>query len=222
MCRLTWSSSSLAVLTRGPRTQRLQPNHVIFVSKSSRRINYTQETAEPFGVSPPEAVDLLLIKSGVPGSPVVGSGAMVAVGDVPLKSAGEGVMDLIASDAVLDEAYVWLCDRQKDYSPHDDVWTLRERWLDVKPRFQRSLLRGEYRCDVTRAGPYCGRRHRDLVGRRRFGFEGYGAGAAEGTRPGVVTALLSPGRSWRVEGGGESCRCRAAGLDIRLSHRRPE
>src|SRR5271166_2483359 len=62
MCRLTWSSSSLAVLTRGPRTQRLQPNHVIFVSKSSRRINYTQETAEPLGVSPPEAVDLLLIK----------------------------------------------------------------------------------------------------------------------------------------------------------------
>src|SRR5271157_3541419 len=64
MCRLTWSSSSLAVLTRGPRTQRLQPNHVIFVSKSSRRINYTQETAEPLGVSPPEAVDLLLIKLG--------------------------------------------------------------------------------------------------------------------------------------------------------------
>src|SRR5271157_3810592 len=64
MCRLTWSSSSLAVLTRGPRTQRLQPNHVIFVSKSSRRINYTQETAEPLGVSPPEAVDLLLIKTG--------------------------------------------------------------------------------------------------------------------------------------------------------------
>ena len=61
MCRLTWSSSSLAVLTRGPRIQRLQPNHVIFVSKSSRRINYTQETAEPLGVSPPEAVDLLLL-----------------------------------------------------------------------------------------------------------------------------------------------------------------
>ena len=77
MCRLTWSSSSLAVLTRGPRTQRLQPNHVIFVSKSSRRINYTQETAEPLGVSPPEAVDLLLIKSLVqvfrrPATPRVG------------------------------------------------------------------------------------------------------------------------------------------------------
>ena len=113
------------------------------------RINYTQETAEPLGVSPPEAVDLLLIK-GVPGSPVVGSRAMVAVADVPLKDHGQGVMDLIASDAVIDEAYAWLCDRRRDYSPHDDVWTLRERWADVKPRLQRSLLRGEYRCDVTR------------------------------------------------------------------------
>ena len=53
---------------------------------------------------------------------------MVVVCDVPLKSVGEGVMDLIASNAVLDEAYAWLCDRRKDDSPHDDVWTLRERW----------------------------------------------------------------------------------------------
>ena len=74
---------------------------------------------------------------------------MVAVGDVPLKDHGQA-MDLIASDAVLDEAYVWLCDRRKDDSPRDDVWTFRERWADVKPRLQRSLLRGEYRCDVTR------------------------------------------------------------------------
>ena len=74
---------------------------------------------------------------------------MVVVCDVPLRSAGEGVMDLIASDAVLDEAYAWLCDRRKDFSAHDEVWTLRERWADVKPRLQRSLLQGEYRCDVT-------------------------------------------------------------------------
>ena len=81
---------------------------------------------------------------------LIGSRVMVAVGDVPLKDHGQGVMDLIAGDAVLDEAYAWLCDRRKDDSPHDDVWTLRERWADVKPRLQRSLLRGEYRCDVTR------------------------------------------------------------------------
>ena len=33
------------------------------MSKSSRCIKCTPETAEPLGVSPPEAVDLLLIKA---------------------------------------------------------------------------------------------------------------------------------------------------------------
>ena len=61
MCRLTWSSTGLAVLPRYPRTQRLQPNHVLSMSKSSRCIKYTPETAEPLGVSPPEAVDLFIL-----------------------------------------------------------------------------------------------------------------------------------------------------------------
>ncbi len=39
---------------------------------------------------------------------------MLAFGYVPLKDHGLGVMDLIASDAVLDEAYAWLCVRRKD------------------------------------------------------------------------------------------------------------
>src|SRR5271166_2737404 len=91
MCRLTWSSSSLAVLTRGPRSQRLQPNHVIFVSKSSRRINYTQETAEPLGVSPPEAVDLLLIKNPLaPASWCAGSAIKRPCEPVPVTHAPEG------------------------------------------------------------------------------------------------------------------------------------
>ena len=38
---------------------------------------------------------------------------MVAVGDAPVKDHGLGVMDLIASDAVLDDAYAWLSDRRK-------------------------------------------------------------------------------------------------------------
>ncbi len=33
------------------------------MSNSSRGIGYTPETAEPLGVSPPEAVDLFLIKT---------------------------------------------------------------------------------------------------------------------------------------------------------------
>jgi len=37
----------------------------------------------------------------------------------------------IASDEVLEQAYVWLCDRRKDYSPNNDVWTFRWRWQEV-------------------------------------------------------------------------------------------
>ena len=59
---------------------------------------------------------------GCPRKSVVGSRAMVAVGDVPQKDHGQVFMDIIASDAVLDEPYAWLCDRRKDDSPHDDIW----------------------------------------------------------------------------------------------------
>ncbi len=32
------------------------------------------------------------------------------------------LMDTIASDQVIDEAYAWLCERRKDYAPDADVW----------------------------------------------------------------------------------------------------
>ncbi len=35
------------------------------------------------------------------------------------------LMDGIASDAVIDAAYAWLCRRRTDYSPPNDVWRLR-------------------------------------------------------------------------------------------------
>ncbi len=43
------------------------------------------------------------------------------------------LMQHIASDAVLEEAYAWLCERRKDYSSNDDVWDLRRRWAEIKP-----------------------------------------------------------------------------------------
>ena len=51
----------------------------------------------------------------------------------------------IASDEVLEQAYLWLCDRRKDRSPDNDVWTLRWQWREVKPRVQEKLLSGSYR-----------------------------------------------------------------------------
>ncbi len=50
----------------------------------------------------------------------------------------------IASDSVIDIAYDWLCERRKDYSHNNDVWDLRSRWAEIKPRLQQSLLAGEY------------------------------------------------------------------------------
>ena len=61
-----------------------------------------------------------------------------------------GLMAEIAGDAVLEEAYQWFCRRRRDASPNDDLWVLRQRWADVKPRLQQRLLAGEYRCGPTR------------------------------------------------------------------------
>ena len=55
------------------------------------------------------------------------------------------LMDTIASDQVIDEAYAWLCERRKDYAPDADVWRLRFRWAEVKPQIQAHLRAGTYR-----------------------------------------------------------------------------
>ncbi len=50
----------------------------------------------------------------------------------------------IASDAVIDTAYEWLCKRRSDYSHNDEVWDIRFRWAEFKPQLQYALLTGEY------------------------------------------------------------------------------
>ncbi len=39
----------------------------------------------------------------------------------------------VASDAVIDSAYEWLCKRRSDYSHNDEVWDIRFRWSEFKP-----------------------------------------------------------------------------------------
>ena len=51
----------------------------------------------------------------------------------------------LASDAVIDEAFRWLCRQRRDRSPNNDVWTLRHRWDDLKSDLQRRLRSGRYR-----------------------------------------------------------------------------
>ena len=55
------------------------------------------------------------------------------------------LMDEIASDEVIDLAFVWLCKRRKHYSHNQDVWEVRERWGTIKTRLQADLRGGRYR-----------------------------------------------------------------------------
>jgi hypothetical protein len=54
------------------------------------------------------------------------------------------LMAEIASDEVIDLAYLWLCDRRKGYSHNNDVWSLRWCWCEIKPWVQQALLKGSY------------------------------------------------------------------------------
>ncbi len=55
------------------------------------------------------------------------------------------VLARLASDAVLDAAYGWLCHRRRDYRANADVWPFRRHWPDEKRRIQADLLAGKFR-----------------------------------------------------------------------------
>ena len=54
------------------------------------------------------------------------------------------LIEQIASDDVLQQAYDWLCARRKEYSAYNDVWDIRWRWAEVKPQLQADLVAGTY------------------------------------------------------------------------------
>ncbi len=56
----------------------------------------------------------------------------------------QNLMEQIVSDAVLDEAYAWLCKRREHYSHNDDVWNVRFCWEELKPQLQNQLAEGNY------------------------------------------------------------------------------
>ncbi len=51
----------------------------------------------------------------------------------------------LASDAVLDVAYGWLCHRRRDYPADADVWSFRRHWPGEKRRIQADLFAGDFR-----------------------------------------------------------------------------
>ena len=70
-----------------------------------------------------------------------GGGAVVGAGSL---------MGEIASDAVLDAAYEWLCRRRREAPSCHDVWHLRWSWPEEKPRLQAELLGGSFRLGPSR------------------------------------------------------------------------
>ena len=59
----------------------------------------------------------------------------------------------IASNAVLEQAYVWLCKRRLGCHYNDDVWHLRFHWHAEKSVIQQQLLEGEYQFSPCRSVP---------------------------------------------------------------------
>ncbi len=53
-------------------------------------------------------------------------------------------MDEVASSAVLEAAFEWLCKRRVDYSDSADVWNVRFRSAEIKLQLQHDLLGGQY------------------------------------------------------------------------------
>ena len=54
------------------------------------------------------------------------------------------LIEQVASDENIEQAFSWLCLKRKEHSPNNDVWNLRRHWQTVKPNLQQQLLDGTY------------------------------------------------------------------------------
>ena len=54
----------------------------------------------------------------------------------------------VVTDAVLDTAYVWLCQRRRDWPAKADVWRFRQDWPENKATLRADLLAGTYEVEL--------------------------------------------------------------------------
>ena len=54
------------------------------------------------------------------------------------------LIEEVASDENIEQAFSWLCLKRKEHSHNNDVWNLRRHWQTVKPDLQKQLLDGTY------------------------------------------------------------------------------
>ena len=55
------------------------------------------------------------------------------------------LIEQVASDEVIEQAFLWLCLKRKEHSHNNGVWNLRRHWQTVKPDLQKQLLDGTCR-----------------------------------------------------------------------------
>lgn len=63
----------------------------------------------------------------------------------PFKSQSSHRSPSVSSDAILHEAYSWLCDTRKNTHHNNDVWDLRFHWQQIKAQIQHELINDTYR-----------------------------------------------------------------------------
>ena len=59
------------------------------------------------------------------------------------------LIEAIASDAVIRAAFNWLCKQREHYSHNMDIWDLRWRWDQIKPKLQADLVAGTFKLSST-------------------------------------------------------------------------
>jgi hypothetical protein len=62
----------------------------------------------------------------------------------------QSLLQQIASDSILDAAFLWLCERRIDYHHNDDVWHIRFHRAQVQAQIQALLLAGDYLFEPVR------------------------------------------------------------------------
>ncbi len=55
------------------------------------------------------------------------------------------MIETIASDSIIDQAYTWLCRQRRHYHHNNDVWQVRRWWAEKKAILQAQIRSGNYR-----------------------------------------------------------------------------
>lgn len=61
------------------------------------------------------------------------------------------LLEIIASDTIINQAFTWLCKRRENGHHNDDIWHLRFHWQQLKPVIQQALINEDYQFSPCQA-----------------------------------------------------------------------